>query len=109
MTLPYESTKAKLAHITTRLNLLHELVLRLLEVHPLPQLVKAEAMIDTAITLRRINFDVMLNICQALEEYKKLAPGGMWQLAANAIIEADDVLFDLPIPLVTTAEAHDVN
>jgi hypothetical protein len=77
-----------------------------MEVHPLPQLIKAEAMIDTAITLRRINFDVMLSICQCLEDYKKLAPGGLWKLAADAVIEADDVLFDLPIPLVPTEETN---
>ena len=101
-----DSRKANLAIITAKLAMLHECVLALKEVHPSEYLVKAEAQIEAALLLRRINFDVMLSICNALESFKAIAPGGVYNEAANLIIEADNVLFDLPIPFVT---AEDVN
>ena len=102
-----QSAKAHRVTITRKLTALHELVLALLQLDPNPYLIKAEAQIEAALSLRYINFHIMLSIAGSLDTYKMIAPYGIYQQAFNLCAEAEEILYDLPVPYLVKEETND--
>lgn len=101
------STKTHRVNLTNKLTALHELVLALLQIDPNPYLIKAEAQIEAALSLRYINFAIMLSIAGALDTYKMIAPYGIYKNAFQLCAEAEEILYDLPVPYIVKEEPND--
>lgn len=85
-------------NIQVRLVTLHEQMLGLAETVPSAHLTRAAAILDTALLLESINFDVMLNIMHSIEDAQvDMDLGSTWVQAADLALLANDILADLPI------------